>query len=162
MDARQPFKKLCSSVLTGSNTTTAPALTLMVHNTAVTIAVRRRCITQLLISGGRTADNSGPSWLTPRSQRVRASLDVAAADIPAALHRYQPHVHRGSLGVTPALGLRQQLLQRMRQQLIRRGVLAPAHELAGGDLVEDCRQLMERADGTQDVVLEELHYALEA
>ena len=45
--------------------------------------------------------------------------------------------------VAPALGLREQLLQRMRQQLIRRGVLAPAHELAGGDLVEDRRQLME-------------------
>src|SRR6202795_5013244 len=48
------------------------------------------------------------------------------------------------------------------QQLIRGGVLAPAHELAGGDLVEDRRQLMERAGGSQDVVLEQLNYALEA
>ena len=54
-----------------------------IYRTAVMIAVRRRRITQLLISGGRTADNSGPSWLTPRSQRVRASLNVAAANITA-------------------------------------------------------------------------------
>ena len=49
----------------------------------------------------------------------------------------------------------------MRQQLIRRGVLAPAHQLAGGDLVEDRGQLMQRSDRTQDVVLEQLYYALE-
>ena len=49
---------------------------------------------------------------------LRASLNVAAANITAPLHRHQTHVHRGYLGVSPALGLREQLLQRMREQLI--------------------------------------------
>src|SRR5438105_7459022 len=105
--------------------------------------------------------SSGPSWLTPCAQGVRASLDVTAADIAPALHRHQTHVHRGRLRVASALRLREQLLQRMRQQLIRRGVLAPANQLASGDLVEDRSQLMQRSDGAQDVVLEQLYYALE-
>src|SRR2546427_1471550 len=180
MDSRQPFKKLCSNVLSGSNTTTAPALTLRVHNAPAMIPVRPRYIANSSFNSSepcsrptrasginpRALDaptaSSGPSWLAPRAKGVRASLDVAAADIAATLHRHQTHVHRGHLGVPTALGLREQLLQRMRQQLIRHGILAPAHELAGGNLVEDGRQLMVGTHGTQDVVLEQLHDALEA
>ena len=99
--------------------------------------------------------------MAPCSEGVRTPFDVAAADIPAALHRYQTHVHRGHLGVAPALRLRKELLQRVREQLIRRGILSSAHELPGSDLVEDCGQLMQGAYGTQDVVLQQLHNTLE-
>ena len=42
MVSRHPFKKLCSSVLTGSNTSNAPALTAEGANSATMTAVRAK------------------------------------------------------------------------------------------------------------------------
>src|SRR5712691_1833487 len=150
--------------LTGSKTSTAAALTLSVHSHATRVPVRTARITDLLMHATRDPPGTPftSSWLPPGAKSLRTSLDVAAPNVAAPLHRHEPHIHRGHFGVAPALGLREQLFQRMRQQLIRGGILAPAHELRRGDLVEDGRQLMEGAERAQDVVLEQLHHALKA
>ena len=68
------------------------------------------------------------------SAAPRTTLAPADAAVAQAA---EAHVHRGGLGVAQALAAREQLLERVREQLIRRHVLAAREQLTGGDLVED-------------------------
>ena len=69
---------------------------------------------------------------------------------------------RGGLGVSLALASGQQLLQGVREQLVRGHVLTAPEQLAGRDLVEDGGHLVVSRQAVEDVVLEGLHRCLES
>ena len=72
------------------------------------------------------------------------------------------HVDRGGLRVAQPLAAREQLLERVRQQLVRGHVLPAPEQLAGRDLVEDGRHLVVAASRVfRTSSLESLDGALE-
>ena len=68
----------------------------------------------------------------------------------------------GGLGIAEPLAARQQLLQRMREQLVREHVLPTAEQLAGRDLVEHGGHLVIAREAIEHVALERLHGVLQA
>ena len=80
--------------------------------------------------------------LAPGTQRIGGAADERVIDGRAITPHQQLHVDVSGLGVAKAFAACEQLLQRVRQQLIRRGVLAAAEQFACRDLVQDSGQFV--------------------
>ena len=91
----------------------------------------------------------------PRSGAKRAIRGLAVSP------RDELHVQRRRFGVALSLAPRQQLLEGVRQQLVRRHVLASPEQLAGRHLVEDGGHLVVRRAAVENVPLECVDGALE-
>ena len=84
-----------------------------------------------------------PSRLAPRAEVLGRSAHDALAGRTSVPHAAEAHVHRRGFGVALTLAPRQQLLEDVRQHLVRGHVLAAAEQFAGGDLVQNRRDLVD-------------------
>src|ERR1700674_4902439 len=100
-------------------------------------------------------------WLAPRAQVIGGAPDQIRPSGASITHPEQSHVHRGGFGVAHPLAAREELLERMREQLVGRHVLPAREQFTGGDFVQDGGHFVVPREGVSDVLLEPLDRLLQ-
>ena len=90
------------------------------------------------------SSNLPERWLrlTPRPKRVAGAGDERLVRGARIAPGDELHVDRGGFRVAQPLAACEQLLEGVRQELVREHVLPAPEKLPGRDLVEDCRHLV--------------------
>ena len=116
----------------------------------------------------KRAPHANPPLPCPTTADARCAARRLCRPTKAALaaRRVTPagelHVDGDGLSVALALAARQQLLERVREELIGDHVLATREQLASRDLVQNGGHLVIARQAVQDVVLEALNRLLQA
>ena len=103
-----------------------------------------------------------PLRLPPACADRSRRRDDAARGGTSVAKAAKAHVHRRGFAVALSLASGEELLEDVREQLVGGHVLAPRHELTGGDLVENGRGLVVPGALTHDVALERVDRRLQA